>query len=258
MQQLVADGLMEQQSLNGHNKMNIFITGGSKGIGRAIVEKLSSVDNNIVFTCNLSVEEATDLIKNNSNCSFYLCDLRDYDRCKSVAHEVLLKYGRIDILINNAGYDNDALFTKMNKETWDDVLNVNLNSIFNFTNLFLPQMIENGWGRILNVTSIAGFTGAFGKSNYSAAKAGIVGFTKSLALELGAKGITVNAVAPGAIETDMLNRIPQKYKSKILEAIPVKRFGTPDEVADLVAFLISEQASYITGQTIHINGGSYL
>ena len=238
--------------------MNIFITGGSKGIGRAIVEKLSSVDNNIIFTYNQSIKEATDLIKGKSNRSFVSCDLRDFERCKSVAHEVLLKYGKIDILINNAGYDNDALFTKMDKDMWDDVLNVNLNSIFNFTNLFLPQMIESGWGRIINITSIAGFTGAFGKTNYAAAKAGIVGFTKSLAMELGAKGITVNAVAPGAIETDMLNRIPAKYKAKILEMIPAKRFGKPNEVADLVAFLISDQASYITGQTIHINGGSYL
>lgn len=238
--------------------MNIFITGGSKGIGRAIVEKLASVDNNVIFTYNQSIKEATDLIKARSNVSFVSCDLRDFERCKSVARKVLLKYGKIDILINNAGYDNDALFTKMDKEIWDDVLNVNLNSIFNFTNLFLPQMIESGWGRIINITSIAGFTGAFGKTNYAAAKAGIVGFTKSLAMELGAKGITVNAVAPGAIETDMLNRIPEKYKSKILEMIPAKRFGKPNEVADLVAFLISDQASYITGQTIHINGGSYL
>lgn len=238
--------------------MNIFITGGSKGIGRAIVKKLASMDNNVIFTYNQSIREATDLIKGKSNISFVSCDLRDFERCKSVAYEVLLKYGKIDILINNAGYDNDALFTKMDKEMWDDVLNVNLNSIFNFTNLFLPQMIESGWGRIINITSIAGFTGAFGKTNYAAAKAGIVGFTKSLAMELGAKGITVNAVAPGAIETDMLNRIPEKYKAKILEMIPAKRFGKPNEVADLVAFLISDQASYITGQTIHINGGSYL
>ena len=238
--------------------MNIFITGGSKGIGRAIVEKLASGNNNVIFTYNQSIKEATDLIKSNSNSSFFSCDLRDFERCKLVAHEVLLKYGKIDILINNAGYDNDALFTKMDKEMWDDVLNVNLNSIFNFTNLFLPHMIESGWGRILNITSIAGFTGAFGKTNYAAAKAGIVGFTKSLAMELGGKGITVNAVAPGAIETDMLNRIPEKYKAKILEMIPAKRFGKPNEVADLVAFLISDQASYITGQTIHINGGSYL
>jgi len=238
--------------------MNIFITGGSKGIGRAIVEKLSPINNNIIFTCNHSVETAKDLAKLFPNSSFYTCDLRDFEQCSIISQEVISKFGRIDVLINNAGYDNDALFSKMDKQIWDDVLNVNLNSIFNFTKLFLPLMIENGWGRIVNVTSIAGFTGAFGKSNYAAAKAGIVGFTKSLAMELGSKGITVNAVAPGAIETDMLNRIPEKYKLKILESIPTKRFGKPDEVADLVAFLISDQAAYITGQTVHINGGSYL
>lgn len=238
--------------------MNIFITGGSKGIGRAIVEKLSPIANHIIFTCNESIDTSGELVKIFSNCSFYQCDLRDFNQCKLIAQNVISNHGKIDVLINNAGYDNDAIFAKMDKETWDDVLNVNLNSIFNFTNLFLSGMIDTGWGRILNITSIAGFTGAFGKSNYAAAKAGIVGFTKSLALELATKGITVNAVAPGAIESDMLNRIPIKYKDKILESIPAKRFGQPEEVAHLVAFLISKQASYITGQTIHINGGSYL
>jgi len=236
----------------------VFVTGGSKGIGRAVVEKLSPLVEHIIFTCNKSIDSANDLAVSISNCSYYSCDLKDFDQCKLIAEKVLEIHGRIDVLINNAGYDNDSTFLKMERDTWNEVLNVNLNSIFNFTKMFVPGMIENGWGRIINLTSIAGFTGAFGKSNYAAAKAGVVGFTKSLAMELASKGITVNAIAPGAIETDMLFRIPEKYRDKILETIPAKRFGKPEEVADLVQFLISKQASYITGQTIHINGGSYL
>jgi len=236
----------------------VFVTGGSKGIGRAIVEKLSPLVDHVIFTCNQSIDSAEELVACFKNCSYYSCDLKDFDQCKSVAESVLKIHGRVDILVNNAGYDKDSTFLKMGRETWTEVLDVNLNSIFNFTKMFVPEMIDNGWGRILNLTSIAGFTGAFGKSNYAAAKAGVVGFTKSLAMELASKGITVNAIAPGAIETDMLFRIPEKYREKILESIPAKRFGKPEEVADLVQFLISKQASYITGQTIHINGGSYL
>lgn len=237
---------------------NVFITGGNKGIGRSIVEKLAPYYNEVIFTYNNDLENAKDIKGKFSNVSFYQCDIRNFDQCKFIASDVLNKFGRIDILINNAGYDNDSSFLKMEKEKWDDVINVNLTSIYNFASLFLPQMIHYKWGRIINLTSIAGFTGVFGKSNYASAKAGIVAFTKSLAIEMGAKGITVNAIAPGAIDTDMLNRIPDIYKEKILEAIPLKRFGKSSEVADLVMFLVSENSNYITGQTIHINGGSYL
>lgn len=238
--------------------MNVFITGGSKGIGKAIVEKMSMIANNVIFTYNNSESSAIEIAEKYNNCKYYQCDLGDYKQCKNVAKNVLSEYQQIDVLINNAGYDRDAIFSKMERQTWEDVIDVNLKSIYNFANFFIPSMIEKEWGRIINLTSIAGFTGAFGKSNYSAAKAGVVGFTKSLALELASKKITVNAIAPGAIKTDMLNRIPEKYRSKILETIPAKRFGNPEEVAFLVAFLISKEAEYITGQTIHINGGSYL
>ncbi len=145
----------------------------------------------------------------------------------------------------------------MTENQWCDVIDINLKSIFYFSNYLAPIMINNGWGRIINITSIAGYTGVFGKSNYASAKAGIVGFTKSIALELGGKGITVNAIAPGAIETEMLMRIPEKYRLKILDNIPAKRFGKPEEVADLVDFLVSDKSAYINGQVIHINGGSY-
>jgi 3-oxoacyl-[acyl-carrier protein] reductase len=236
----------------------VLITGGSKGIGKAIVLKVSSVYKHVIFTYNSDLNGAMNLTSSIKNSSCYQYDLRNFDKAQEISKEIINTYGGIDILINNAGADRDAIFTKMAKEDWDDVINVNLKSLFNLIHFFLPGMIEKKWGRIINLTSIAAFTGAFGKSNYSAAKAGIIGFTKSLALEVASKGITVNAVAPGAIETDMFLRIPQKYRDKIFENIPGQRLGTPDEVADLISFLISDKASYITGQTIHINGGSFL
>lgn len=249
---------MDINSILEYMEKIVFITGGSKGIGKAVVSKVSSIYKHVIFTYNSDLDGAKNLKNSIQNTSYYQYDLRDFDKAEEISKEIINTYGGIDILINNAGADRDAVFTKMVKEDWDDVININLKSLYNMTHFFLPGMIEKKWGRIINLTSIAAFTGAFGKSNYSAAKSGIIGFTKSLALEVASKGITVNAVAPGAIETDMFLRIPQKYRDKILENIPCKRLGTPDEVADLVSFLISDKATYITGQTIHINGGSFL
>lgn len=238
--------------------MNVFLTGGSGGIGEAIITKMSKLYENVIFTFHSNASFAEVLTKKYSNVHSYKCDLRDYQSCLQIAEDVRYRFGRIDILINNAGYDNDTTFVKMNKDIWDDVINVNLNSVFNFTHCFSVDMLQNGWGRIINVSSIAAFTGAFGKSNYAAAKSGIIGFTKSLAQEFAAKGVTVNAVVPGAIETEMLLRIPEKFREGILKAIPLKRYGKPEEVAELICFLASSNSSYITGQSIHINGGSYL
>lgn len=235
-----------------------FVTGGSKGIGRAIVEKLSGCFDHVIFTYNTDEQSASNIACKINNCTYYQCNVNDYVRSQEVSKLVLDKFDSVDVLINNAGFDNDSTFINMSKSVWDEVIDINLKSVFAFTKFFVPGMIERTHGRIINITSIAGFTGVFGKSNYAAAKAGIVGFTKSLALELASKNITVNAVAPGAIETDMLYRIPEKYRVKILESIPSKKFGKPEDVASLVNFLLSDQASYITGQTIHINGGSYL
>lgn len=235
----------------------VFITGGDKGIGRAIVQKMSNLYQKVIFTYNTNHDGANSLTQEFANTFAFQCDLSDYNQIKELAATVLQKYGRVDVLINNAGYESDALFTKMEEEQWNTVLDINLKSIYYFAHTFAPSMVTNGWGRIINLTSIAAYTGAFGKSNYATAKAGIVGFTKSIAMELAAKGITVNAIAPGAIETDMLMRIPEKYRDKILENIPSKQFGKPSDVAHLAEFLVSENASYINGQIIHINGGSY-
>lgn len=235
----------------------VFVTGGDKGIGLAVVTHLASLYKNVIFTYNSNLVGSEAVASVFTNVFFYQCNLKDREQIKLVASEVLFQFGRIDILINNAGYEDDATFLKMDEVQWCDVIDINLKSIFYLAHHFVPQMVGNGWGRIINFTSIAGYTGVFGKSNYAAAKAGIVGFTKSLGLELGSKGICVNAIAPGAIETDMLMRIPEKYRMRILEDIPSHRFGTTKDVANLVEFLVSEKASYINAQTIHINGGSY-
>lgn len=246
-----------------HNKMgmmekrNIFITGGDKGIGKGMAVCLAPYYKNVIITYNKNIEGARLLREQFNNISYYQCDLEDKESIITTSQQVLQEYGSIDILINNAGYENDATFLKMQPEQWQQVIQINLLSIYYFAHAFLPGMVAKEWGRVINFTSIAAYTGAFGKSNYAAAKAGIVGFTKSLAQEFGRKGICVNAVAPGAIETDMLMRIPEKYRTKILEDIPSHKFGHVEDVAYLVEFLISDKASYINGQTIHINGGSY-
>lgn len=236
----------------------VFITGGDKGIGRAIVLRLAELYRNVVFTYHTNAEGAQAVLATYDNITCYQCDLSEIQQVKMVAVDVLKKFGRVDVLINNAGSENDSTFMKMEEKQWTDVINVNLISLYHFAHSFIPCMINNNWGRIVNFTSIAGYTGAFGKSNYSAAKAGVVGFTKSLALEFGNKSVTVNAISPGAICTDMLMRIPEKHRGKILENIPMQRFGEASEVADLAEFLVSDKASYINGQTIHINGGSYM
>lgn len=239
-------------------KRTAFITGGDKGIGKAIVTTLAKTHETVLFTFNKNMAGANEICENFSNCFSFQLDLRNRIQAKELIIEIHNKYGSVDILINNAGYDCDATFLKMDTTVWDDVLQVNLNSLINLTQPVIPLMIEKKWGRIINLTSIAGFTGAFGKANYAAAKAGVVGFTRSLCLEFAAKGITCNAIAPGAIETDMLMRIPEKYRSLILDRIPTNRLGTTQEVANVVEFLVSDQASYVNGQTIHINGGSYV
>lgn len=236
---------------------NVFITGGDKGIGEGIATVMASEYRNVIITYNRNRTGAERLSNRFGNISFFQCDLGDVDSIKGVGEEILTEYGGIDILVNNAGYEKDAIFSKMSRDDWESVIRINLESIFHFTQLFSRRMVENNWGRIINLTSIAGYTGAFGKSNYAAAKAGIVGFTKSIAMELGKKNICVNAIAPGAICTDMLMRIPAKYRDRILENIPSNRFGRVEDIAYLVQFLASDKASYINGQTIHVNGGSF-
>ena len=234
------------------------VTGGDKGLGKGVVDALAQAGYNVIFTYLSNTKGAEALTSKYSNVSSVRCDLFDNNSIQSAIENINNMAGKVDILVNNAGVDNDCLFVKMDFSRWREVINVNLVQLYHFTNSFLPMMILNKWGRIINVSSIGAFQDAYGKSNYAAAKAGILGFTRALALEVADKGVTVNAVCPGAFDTSMFERIPAKYRESIQSKIPMKRLGHPEEIGHLVEFLVSESASYITGQTIHINGGWYL
>lgn len=234
------------------------VTGGDKGIGRGIVETLSRKKYNVIFTYLSNIEGARSLTEKYPNAISIQCDLSNNNSIQSVIDFVYSKVDRIDILINNVGVDQDGLFIKMDFQRWSEVINTNLVQIYHLTHAILSPMVANNWGRIINLSSIGAFQDSFGKSNYAAAKAGILGFTKALALEVADKGVTVNAICPGAFATSMFERIPERYRDTIKSRIPMKRLGNPKEVGYLVEFIVSDKASYITGQTIHINGGWYL
>ena len=182
-------------------------------------------------------------------------DVSDYPDTFRMAQDVLREFGHLDILVNNAGINSDKTFTKMDHASWRKVLGTNLDGVFNCTKVFVDQMLRQGYGRVVNMTSVIGQIGNFGQANYAASKAGVAAFTKSLAKELAGKGITVNAVAPGFIETEMVAGIPDKVKDRLLAQIPLKRFGTAEEVARAVVYIVSSDGDYITGAELSINGG---
>jgi NAD(P)-dependent dehydrogenase (short-subunit alcohol dehydrogenase family) len=232
-----------------------FVTGGNGGIGTAVVERLLKDNFFVLYTYNEHEPDPANLMERYPCCRAYHCDILNSDEVDKVANDVIAKYTKVDILVNNAGIMLDQLFIKMNRDQWDNVIDVNLKSIFSFTHAFLPYMVKQNYGRIINMSSITGLKGFHGKANYSASKAGIIGFTRSLAVEVASKGITVNAVTPGMIDTKMIKHIPEKYKLSILNQIPAHRLGKPEEVASLVAFLAGEDSSYITGEAISVSGG---
>ncbi|MEJ9280460.1 beta-ketoacyl-ACP reductase [Ureibacillus thermosphaericus] len=236
------------------------VTGASRGIGAEIAKVLARNGATVIGTYNNSPKQIEDVAKviEEEGGKFHAlqADVSVFDDTEKLAAEVKEKFGKIDILINNAGITKDRTFKNMSKEDWDAVINVNLNGVFNATKSVIQHMLEQNDGRIVTISSIVGQAGAFGQTNYSATKAGILGFTKSLALETASKGITVNAVCPGYIGTEMVAAMPEKVLNNIVEKVPMKRLGLPSEVAQAVLYLV--QADYVTGQAIAVNGGLYM
>lgn len=237
----------------------VVITGASRGIGRGIALKLASEGANVIFTYASNDKEAKDLLQqlnsigNKNRC--YKVDVRDYDKLVSIKDEIVKEFETIDVLINNAGIIKDSALLTMAPQDWKDVIDVNLNGVFNCTKAFVGRFMRQQSGHIINITSLSGIIGLPKQSNYSASKGGVIAFTKALAKELAPLNIRVNAIAPGFIETDMTKGIDSKLKAKMLDIIPLKRFGTVEEVAELTSLLINEKIGYITGQVIQIDGG---
>ncbi len=236
------------------------VTGSTQGIGLAIAKRLAKEGVKVVVTSrNIDkVNEAVDEIINDGGEAFGIkCNVTNREEVKALGEKVIEKYGSIDILVNNAGITKDSSFKRMTDEQWDVVLDSDLKSVFIVTQELSKYMELNKYGRIINLSSVVGLSGNFGQANYSAAKAGIIGLTKTLSVELGKKGITVNAIAPGFIETAMTQEIPEKIRTEIIASIPVGRAGEPEDIASATAFLASEEAGFISGVTLSINGAMY-
>jgi len=233
------------------------VTGGTRGIGAAISSALHAADYKVAATYHGNDKAAEDFTVK-TGVPHFRFDVGDFNACKKGLHKIEEKFGSVDILVNNAGLTQDAFLHKMTVEQWRQVMHTNLDSVFNMSRLVIEGMRERGFGRIINISSINGQSGQMGQSNYSAAKAALLGFTKALALESASRGITVNAIAPGYIDTEMVRAVPPDVLDKIIARIPVKRLGKPDEIARMVLFLASDEAGFTTGATFTINGGQYL
>jgi acetoacetyl-CoA reductase len=239
------------------------VTGGMGGLGEAICVKLAQMGYKVVATYSPGNTKSAEWLKDMKARGFDMLaeqlDVTDFDSCQKAVARIQSAVGPIDVLVNNAGITKDTTFKKMGKPDWDAVLRTNLDSVFNMTKPVCDGMVDRNWGRIINISSVNGQKGAFGQTNYSAAKAGMHGFTKALALEVARKGVTVNTISPGYIGTKMVMAIPKEIlDSKIIPQIPVGRLGKPEEVAGLVAYLCSEEAAFVTGANIAINGGQHM
>jgi acetoacetyl-CoA reductase len=233
------------------------VTGGTRGIGRAIVERLKS-DGLLVAAGYSGNDEAAAECAKSLGIMVVKGNVGNFMDCKHAADAVEKQLGPIDVLVNNAGITRDGVFHKMTSEQWSEVIRVNMDSLFNMTRQVIEGMRDRGWGRIINISSINGQKGQIGQTNYSAAKAGVIGFTKALALENARKGVTVNCVAPGYIDTEMVQAVPPTVLEGIIAQIPAGRLGSGEEIADTVSFLAGERAAYVTGTTLSLNGGQYL
>jgi 3-oxoacyl-[acyl-carrier protein] reductase len=235
------------------------VTGGSRGIGRAIVRELASRGANVAFNFAKNREMADELVaeieKEGGHALGCQADVTDFVSAEAMVKSVKSEFGSVDYLVNNAGITRDKLIMMMSQEDWDAVIDTNLKGVFNITKHAVSLMVRQRRGSILNIASISGVVGMAGQTNYSASKAGLIGFTKALAKEVGRRNINVNALALGLIETDMTATLPDEYRQKMLEQIPLGRYGTVEEVARVAAFLLSDDARYITGQVIQADGG---
>jgi len=247
---------MESRELEGKVAL---VTGASRGIGRAIALKLASLGARVAVNYHGNDTEAAKVLQaiilNGGEAIALKADVTNNEGVKDMIHQIVDKWGKINILVNNAGVTRDNLLLMMKDQEWDDVIDTNLKGTYLCTKYALRSMLRQDYGRIISISSISGIMGNIGQSNYSASKAGIIGFTKSIAREIGSRGITVNAVAPGFIDTDMTAKLPEKIKESAIALTSLKRFGKPEDIAELVSFLASNQASYITGQVIGIDGG---
>lgn len=237
------------------------VTGASQGIGETIALNLAQIGAEIVLV-DIQKQKLDDVARrikeSNGKASAYEADVADTRKVADLVDTLIRNHGTLHHLVNNAGITRDNLLMRMKEEEWDSVMAVNLKGVFNFSRAIIRHMIRNRYGRIVNISSVVGLVGNPGQTNYSASKAGVLGFTKSLAREVASRGITVNAVAPGFIATAMTESLPEAVQKQFLDVIPMGRFGTPQEVAQAVRFLISEQASYMTGQVINVNGGMFM
>lgn len=241
------------------NEKVALVTGASRGIGKEIAISLAQQGAKVIVNYNGSKDKADEVVqeitKNGGEAISFQCNVSDYQAVEVMIKEIVSQYGKIDILVNNAGITKDNLIMKMKEEDFDQVIDINLKGTFNTIKHISRQMLKQKAGKIINISSVSGVLGNAGQANYAASKAGVIGLTKSMARELASRGINVNAVAPGFIETEMTDVFDESAKETFVEQIPFKRFGQAKEVAEVVCFLASEQASYITGQVIHVDGG---
>jgi 3-oxoacyl-[acyl-carrier protein] reductase len=230
----------------------ILVTGGSRGIGKAIADEFNNSGGTVIVTYKNAIDEE---YFNSKNIVHYKCDVADLNSVTELIENIIKTYDRIDIVVNNAGITKDGLLMRMSESDFDLVIDTNLKGVFNVTKAVSRSMMGKRYGKIINITSVVGITGNAGQANYVASKAGVIGLTKAVARELASRNINVNAIAPGFIETEMTDKLPDAVKQKYLDAIPMKRFAGSGEVAKAVLFLASDYASYITGQTICVDGG---